>query len=255
MSEQSSFESNNSADVLLALIGKIRNAGRKELGNNGGNINALLKSVSSSLGYENTTEFVFRYYETCNHVLRDLENIEVAKPEIKKRWISKVKEIRGTFEIQMGPAAAKSLFDQRIERNEEVLYTLSERIQKEGGFTASKEKVTQAFDAMRDAVQEFCKSEGISDRFKRLLMHYMQQIELAYKQYDDFGEEQFWKVYKETFATFVQLHPQIMGAHNRESIVSKVKIAANSMVVALSVSADAATLTTGAFLFLDRLST
>nr|WP_321458337.1 hypothetical protein [uncultured Cohaesibacter sp.] len=254
MSKQSTFESINSADVLLSLIGKIRNSGNKELGNNGGNINSLLKSVSSSLGYENTTEFVFRYYQACNHVLRDIEYIEVAKPEIKQRWISKVKEIRETFEIQMGSATAKSLFEQRIERNEEVLYTLSERIQKEGGFTASKEKVTQAFDAMRDAVQEFCKSEAISDRFKRLLLHYMQQIELAYKQYDDFGEEQFWKVYKETFSTFVQLHPQIMKAHNRDSIVSKVKTAADTMVVALSVGADAATLTTGAYLLLNNFS-
>ncbi|WP_319411343.1 hypothetical protein [uncultured Cohaesibacter sp.] len=254
MSDQAISELNNSADVLLALIGKIRNLGRKELGSNGGNINALLKTVSSSLGYENTTEFVFRYYQACNHVLRDLENIEVAKPDIKKRWISKVKEIRGTFEIQMGSTDAKNSFEQRIERNEEVLYTLSERIQKEGGFVVSRDKMTQAFNAMRDAVQEFCKSEGISDRFKNLLMHYMQQIEAAYKQYDDFGEEQFWKLYKETFATFVQLHPQIMGAQNRDSILSKFKTMTDTMVVALSVSADAATLTTGAFILLDKLS-
>nr|WP_321462419.1 hypothetical protein [uncultured Cohaesibacter sp.] len=254
MSDQAISELNNSADVLLALIGKIRNLGSKELGRNGGNINSLLKTVSSSLGCENTTEFVLRYYQACNHVLQDLENIEVAKPDIKKRWISKVKEIRGTFEIQMGSTDAKSSFEQRIERNEEVLYTLSERIQKEGGFVVSRDKMTQAFNAMRDAVQEFCKSEGISDRFKNLLMHYMQQIEAAYKQYDDFGEEQFWKLYKETFATFVQLHPQIMGAQNRDSILSKFKTMTDTMVVALSVSADAATLTTGAFILLDKLS-
>jgi hypothetical protein len=78
-----------------------------------------------------------------------------------------------------------------------------------------------------------------------LLSHYISQMKAVLSQYEYLGDDKFWRLYKETFATFIQVHNKILECDNSSEIVEKIKrvvyFLSSKSIVGVSLLGNAAT--------------
>lgn len=249
------------ADRLILLMRRIEYSDQElrfEIHNNANNyhsglqrpLHEVFEPLAEDLGFFDYSELRDNFTGLCKRVIRDIESLNLKKPETQQRWINAVKKIADVFNASNFPKSCSSVFGEHFS-NElyERLEDASERLQDVGREEATQDQLKESLDAAREAMNVYEKNGKISSELNKVLKHYLQQIEEAYQRYNDFGEDAFWTTYKNLFATFMQVHPAIMPKDKSDDAKEAVKIALNNMhgkmyygLRALSVSADLATL-------------
>lgn len=202
--------------------------------------------ISEHLGFESYSNFQISFMSLCNRVIRDLGLIDVKNERTRDRWISSVKMARDVFNaenfgVQCGQVLATHFSESVRERIEDA----SERLQTLGRTEATKSELLDALEAARETLSAFEADGNLPREISQTLKHYLQQIEQAYQTYDDFGEDKFWSVYKELFATFVQTHSIITPENFSNEMKSSFNKMAGKMsygLRAISITADIATI-------------
>jgi hypothetical protein len=215
------------------------------------NLFEVFGDISERLGFDNYSIFQLSFVSLCNRVVRDIGLINVRNDRTRDRWIAAVEHVRSVFDSDnFGKNCGQVLADHFADEIRDRIEDASERLQTLGRTESTKSELSEALEAARSTLSAFERNQRLPDEVSRVLKHYIQQIEAAYNAYDDFGEDRFWAVYKELFATFVQTHPIIAPDGVSAEIKESLRVMAGKMsfgLRALSVTADIATLaTTGA---------
>ena len=75
-----------------------------------------------------------------------------------------------------------------------------------------------ALQADRDALMAFEKTKRLDECVLSVLGHHLQALEADLLAYEDFGDTIFWKNYKYTFSTFLQVHGGILPEEVRDEV-------------------------------------
>ncbi|NKN36821.1 hypothetical protein HFC70_10695 [Agrobacterium sp. a22-2] len=243
------------AERLHQLIGRIQEAAQQATLKENGQTVALSKvalwqsfnPISANLGYADYGEFLDAFLALCHSIKSDISVIPMQKETVRASWLACIKNISSVFDAKNFGKVTRDAFGSHFsERNLELLDAISERFQAAKFTESTPDDLQDALDAVRETVEAFKSSDKLDRRIAALLSHYLQQMESAYSHVCDFGDDTFWKLYKETFATFMQLHPVITEMENAEEIKSKLKVVADRLtsksVAGISLTANVATI-------------
>lgn len=250
------------AERLHSLISKLLNAATTQfVMRENGTQHTIMDSalwrgfnaLSENLGYSDYGEFRDAFLALCHSVRSDIAVIPMQKDTVRATWLTCVKNISSVFDAKNFGSSTREAFTNHFsERNLEVLDSISERFQSAEIRESTNEELEQALQAVRETVEEFQASGKLNPRIAAILKHYLQQMETVFFHVRDFGDDTFWKLYKETFATFMQLHPVIAEMENSEAIKSKLTVVAEKLtaksIAGLSIAANVATVGSSLFL-------
>ncbi|WFU02297.1 hypothetical protein QA648_00490 [Rhizobium sp. CB3171] len=199
--------------------------------------------VASSLGYGDYGEFREAFLALCYSIRDDVRTIPMQKETVRASWLSCIEAFSKVFDANNFGSPTHQVFANHFSgRNLEILDAISERFQITGVKESTPAEMEEALSAVREVIKEFQKAEKLDARIAAVLSHYLQQIETVFRHTEDFGDETFWKVYKEIFATFMQVHPIIAGLDNGDEIASKIKVVWNKLalrsIAGISLSAN-----------------
>tara|TARA_R110002020_G_scaffold46782_5_gene133028 strand:- start:377 stop:1156 length:780 start_codon:yes stop_codon:yes gene_type:complete len=203
--------------------------------------------LAEALGYDDYGNFRDSYTSLCSSIRADVTVMPIHKETVRASWISCIANISAVFDAKNFGSTTAEVFGRHFsERNLEVLDSISERFQAVDFRESSSGDLQDALNAVRDTIKAFHRSGKLDVRVAAVLSHYLQQMETVFSHVDDFGDETFWKIYKETFATFLQLHPIISGLDNSDEVKGKLAIVAEKLtlksVAGISVAANIATI-------------
>lgn len=203
--------------------------------------------LAEALGYDDYGNFRDSFVALCSSIRADVTVMHMQKETVRATWLSCIASISAVFDAKnFGGTTADAFGRHFSERNLEVLDSISERFQAADFRESSSDELQDALNAVRDTIEAFQSSGKLDARISAILSHYLQQMETVFSHVDDFGDETFWKIYKETFATFLQLHPVISGLDNSEEVKSKLSIVAGKLtsksVAGISLAANIATI-------------
>ncbi|RUU57046.1 hypothetical protein [Mesorhizobium sp. M2C.T.Ca.TU.002.02.1.1] len=240
----------DSAQRLLDLIAKMKTASHAfQVENSRADKAPLWKSfdpLAKQMGLKNYADLRDHFLALCANLREQVSLVDLKRESVRQSWLATIDEVSSVFDASNAALVTNAAFSSCFaDVNLGRIEAISERLETEGAVEAPKEKLEEAFAAIREAVEELESSGKIQPQFSRLFNHYLQQMEISLKQHDDFGENMFWSLYKHTFATFVQLHPVISGLDNNKAIWEKVWAAASKMhygLTGLSLAANVVTL-------------
>ena len=213
-------------------------------------LHQVFEPLAIELGFTNYAALHDDFVALCRRVIRDVESLTLRRPKTQRRWIQAAQTAESVFNASNFAENCGEVFERHFSDDVyERLEDASERLQNVGKQEASSDELLEALDAARDAMNAYENSGNISPELSKILKHYLQQIEEAYRKYDDFGDEVFWSSYKVLFSTFLQVHPIIIDEDKGDEIKEATKSAMNNMGIkmfyglrTLSVSADVVTL-------------
>lgn len=203
--------------------------------------------TKSELG--NYSTMLDHFNSLCSGIKSDIESISNIKESVKSCWFDCIENISAVFQPTNFGLSCGSVFSRHFsDYNMHLLDTISDRLQNSNVFESSDKDLLAALDAVRDALTFLEGNDKVDKRIIRILKHYLEQLETIYTQAKDFGDDVFWHMYKETYATFLQHHQIITeGIDNKEDYVNRVQAIWNSLAIkaaaTLSVGANIATLT------------
>lgn len=206
--------------------------------------------IAEDLGFDSYSELRDKFVLLCNRVVRDVEGLDLKREDTRARWVEAVETASSVFNASNFGEHCSVVFKRHFSDIVlERLEAISERLQSDGIREASQPELTQALEAARESLRILEVNGSLPSAVSKVLKHYLQQIEIAFNQYSDFGEEMFWASYKEYFATFVQVHAIVMPSDVSDEAKSAVKDAVNKMhskmvygLPALGVAADVVSL-------------
>lgn len=203
--------------------------------------------IAHELNLSSYAELRDQFISLCNGIRSEVAVISLRKESVRVSWLECLDTLSGIFDAGNFGKPTISVFQVHFSnRNLEVLDSISERLQNENSFESSEEELAEALGAIRDVICVLESSGELDKRITAILKHYLQQMEVVYAQSSDFGEDIFWQLYKETFATFVQIHPVIAGIKEIDEFKSKFNIAMTKLteksLFGLSVAANIATI-------------
>ncbi len=208
----------------------------------------VFDDISKYLDFGDYSKFQSLFVGLCDRVIKDVGHIDVKNEKIRKRWIDSVKIARSVFNADNFGKQCGAVFDHHFSESvRDRIEDASERLQTIGRTEAKKEELSEALDAARETLSAFEVDGKLPSEISNILKHYIQQIENAFQSYDDFGEDRFWSIYKELFATFVQTHPIIAPKGVSEDMKKSINNMAEKMsygLRGLSVGADLVAITT-----------
>lgn len=207
----------------------------------------LIDPIAKKVGQPDYGELRDRFLGLCNAIRDEVRTMPMNKETVRANWLNCMTNISRVFDAQNFGEPSLSVFNRHFsEANLNILDSISERLQISGYTESTQEELEAALSAVRNVINEFEKCEKLGPRVGALLKHYLQQMETIYSQVEDFGDDAFWRSYKVTFATFVQLHPVIATLDNAEEIKSKLRVAAECLgaksLAGVSLAADLATI-------------
>lgn len=206
----------------------------------------VFEPIATKLGFENYAELRDNFVALCNRVIRDINSLTLKRPETQQRWLQAAEMANGIFDARNFGIDTQSVFYTHF--SQEVYQRLedaSERLQITERQEATESELSEALEAARETLNAYETNGNVPTAIGKILKHYLQQIESAYRHYDDFGEEVFWATYKELFATFLQVHEVIMPDVPNETVKKALNKMGEKMkygLHALAVSADIATI-------------
>lgn len=181
--------------------------------------------IALEVGASGYAELRDRFISLCNGIRTEVAVIPLRKETVRQSWLDCLDIFSAVFDASNFGEASNKVFHRHFSiRNLEILDSISERLQNENNLESSPEELRDALNAVRDVIKILENSGELDTRITSILKHYLQQMESVYNQIDDFGDDVFWQVYKETFATFVQIHPVVAGIKEFEEYQSKFKI-------------------------------
>ncbi|WP_162686410.1 hypothetical protein [Agrobacterium cavarae] len=222
-----------------------------------GNVHALndlplwqtLSRIAEEIRLEDDRALRDAFLSLCTSVLTDIQSIPIRKESVRITWLSRVTAVSRVFDADNFGLLTREAFAKHFtSSNLEALDSISERFRSAGVKESTEDELDDALSAVRDAVKAMSSSGELDDRIARVLGHHLQQMETVYSQASDFGDEMFWKVYKETFATFVQIHPVIADLENAQEVKGKLQTVMEKLtsktIAGVSLGANLATLAT-----------
>lgn len=241
----------DSAERLLGLIRSMQRiastSATQGTGWNNIAFGQVIENIANKLGFPSYVEFNERFVDYCAIVRTDVSSMALSKESVRESWKACVSDIQGVFKAQNFTMGTASVFSAHFaDKNLHVLEAISERLHTEGVKESSEDQLLEALNAVKDAIDEVCKSGVLNEKLKAILNSYIHQMEYIIGVYSVFGEGNFWRVYKETFATFVQMTPVLVGAENKDRVWDKVRIVASKLafqsVTGVSLLANGATI-------------
>ena len=182
--------------------------------------------LAGELGFHDYGDFRDTFLRLCSAVREEVSTIPLKKDTVRASWLVCLEMISKVFDAENFPHPLSNAFQNHFSnRNLEILDAISERFQAVGLRESTPSELEAALSAVRDVIQEMQASGQLDLRIASVLAHYLQQMEIVFAQVEDFGDDTFWKVYKEVFATFLQLHPIIAGFDNKDTVSSKISVA------------------------------
>lgn len=168
------------------------------------------------------------------------------KETVRRSWLICVANIQQIFNAENFPQTTSAVLNSHFSpTNMDILQAISERLQTDGILESTDEQLKDALAAVEVLVEEMGNSKTLDDRFVKIFRHYVSHLQNLYSHYKIFGDDKFWKIYKEMFATFVQMHSKIMECDNAEEIFGKFKKViyslASKSIAGISLLANAAT--------------
>lgn len=203
--------------------------------------------IAQKLGFEDYGQFRDQYLALSSSLKVEVQTISLRKESVRVAWIDCISMMQKVFDASNFAIPTYQVFGNHFSSTSmATLETISERLQTLGMHESAKGELENALDAVRDAIDEFGKTNGIDERILRILRHHLHQMEQIYSRYDDFGDDVFWSVYKETFGTFVQIHQVIVGKSNETELKNKLTAVASYLsaksIAGISLAANVATI-------------
>ncbi|MBB3408748.1 hypothetical protein FHT87_002651 [Rhizobium sp. BK316] len=242
------------AERLHLLIENIREILAKR--NQGQELFHNLAALAAGTGSENYASFHFQYQSLCGALRRDVEAVPLKKESVREHWLSCVEALSLTFDVKnLLTRTDQVLGNHYTATNLQALDAMSERLQAVELYETPNDELETALNAIHEAIREMLKAGQLDRRVANVLEHYLIQIETVYRSSAAFGDELFWKTYKEIFGMFIQTHPLIAKLENKEVIFAKIKIAAGKLSSStISGVSFLANLGTAATIFLPLLA-
>ncbi len=211
-----------------------------------------LGRISTELGLNGDRELRDAFLALCSSVEDGVRAIPMRKESVRVMWLERVSSISQVFDADNFASLTTEVFARHFSStNLETLDSISERFRSAGVQESTPEELSDALASVRDVIAALKSSGTLDERITNLLSHYLQQMETVYSQAQDFGDEIFWRVYKETFATFVQIHPAIAGLENAAEVRTKLSIVVSKLtsksIAGVSLGANVATLATALY--------
>ena len=215
--------------------------------------------MAAALGFQDYGLFRDAFLGLCNSVRDDVRTIPLQKETVRVNWLTCLDMISKVFDAaNFGTLTSQAFEGHLSSRNMEILDAISERFQAAGIRESTPAEMETALSAVRDVIEEMEKSGRLDARVAAVLKHYLQQMEAVFSHVEDFGDDMFWRVYKETFATFMQLHPVIAGFDNKEAIGGKLatvwRLLTEKSIAGAAVGANLVTIGGAAWPLLTTLS-
>jgi hypothetical protein len=211
-----------------------------------------LNRIAEEVGLQNDRALREAFLSLCASIDADIQSIPIKKESVRSTWSNRVTVISKVFDAENFGSTTRKAFNKHFTAgNLEALDSISERFRAVGVKESSWEELQAALGAVRDVIDALNLSARLDGRVAAVLHHYLQQMESVYAQATDFGDEMFWKIYKETFATFAQIHPLIAELENAEEVKSKLVVAweklTSKSIAGVSLGANIATLATALY--------
>lgn len=240
------LEVGDPADRLHRLCKSIVSASTEvRIDNNTGHAAPLWQSfepIAQHLEMDSYAALRDNFLLLSDRVMGGVRRLELRKSSVRAHWEAAVVEIASVFDAKNFGGASGKIFNRCFNvANMATLEAISERFQAHGWSEKPKHSLEEAFVAIKGAVDEMEAATTFPAEMIRVLRHLLAQMQGAIATYETFGEEGFWRAYKETFATFVQLHQWIDGAENKTTIREKITVVGGYLAGALSITANAAT--------------
>ena len=239
-------ESNDPAGRLHGLCNKIVDASKKARNENGSFTKAplwqALEPIAIEIGVKNYAQLRNNFILLTESVNSGIHRLTLRRPSVRDHWFNTVTRIASVFDAQQFPKPSNQVFAECFQAADlATLDAISERFQNEGWQEKPKECLEEALSAVKDVIDEMEVASSFPPEMLRVLRHLASQMEIAVATFDTFGAESFWRTYKETFATFVQLHGAIREAPNEATIREKMNKVTQYLVDAISVTANVTT--------------
>ncbi len=211
-----------------------------------------LNRIAEEMGLQDDRALREAFLSLCASIDADIQCIPIKKESVRTTWLARLTAISRVFDAKNFGALTRKAFDDHFTAgNLEALDSISERFRAVGAKESTPVELTDALGAVRDVIEALNSSGRLDERVAAILRHYLQHMETVYHQATDFGDEMFWKIYKETFATFAQIHPLIAKLDNAEEVKSKLVVAweklTSKSIAGVSLGANIATLGTALY--------
>lgn len=201
------------------------------------------QELPAPLGLESSFELQDTFFLLCRSTVEGIEALQLRRESLRTSWLASVSEIRGLFDATAFGMTTRDALSRSVSINHlATLDAISERFQTDGLGESPRDVLEDAFEAMREALEACEAAPGIPPILTNAIRHLLHQMETALGAYEIAGEAGFWRAYKEAYASFVQLHPFIMGVEGNQTIVDKIKVLGTKLLLPLSVSSNIVTL-------------
>lgn len=209
---------------LVHIIERMHEVSRTQRGE-GNNILANLplwqtfNAIAAKIGFDDYTDLHSNYSSLCESIVSDLKTMPITKKSLLAHHIDTIRKSKKLFDAANFGSGTGGIFKSLL--TEEMRYrymVISELYSTYNLNRNSYEELEDALQTAKTAVEEYIKSEKIPLRVARILQHHLNQLSSSLEHFKDFGEEIFWKSYKEMFGTFNQIHDIIKDAENKEEI-------------------------------------
>ena len=211
----------------------------------------FLAELSQRLECQDSLDFLLQFRKACERVQSDISLLEI-DDEIKTDYFTILQEIKKIFSDGDN---SRLIFNQRTN----LYYTphifkfgeLSAILAQQNIKKSELIDIREAFEAIKDVIDLYLESDYISEKIKKILYLYLEQMISTLDNYKNFGEQDFWEIYKKTFATFVQIHDLVIDPEENKSIKAKVEKSMSFLRNKLSFAADTTTITSAGVTLLN----
>lgn len=238
------------AERLHLLIGKINAAAvRTKIGNTplvDVPLYHAIGPLANELGFRDYGLFREAYIALCVSVRDHAFTVDMKKESVRDSWVACTTTLSTAFDAnRLGEKTGEVLSNHFTSRNLELIDAMSERFQRDEISESSPEELEAALSAVREVIEAFNETGKLDRRIAKVLLHHLEHMEAVFALANDFGDETFWKAYKETFGTFVQLHSVITELDNAVTITDKIRSVAEKLgstsIVGISLAANLVT--------------
>lgn len=181
-----------------------------------------MEPIAIELGYISYSDLVEQYLDLCASIKDEIAALDLRKEGVRSNLLACVDGMRGVFSASNFQHATHHIFEKHLTSKLATLDIISERLQASDILESTESDLKEALDKIEEAIMEIQESDKIDQRVVRILLHLLEQMRHTYANYEIFGDDKFWKIYKETFSTFVQIHQVIIQSKNANNIRSKI---------------------------------
>jgi len=179
-------------------------------------------NIAIKLGEENYGELRDKFLALCSSLKNDIAVIPMKKESVREQWLKCIIKIQAVFDAKNFGAPTSSVILKHFSPEDlSIIDSISERFQAAELYESTDSQLAESFAALKALIDELCLAKDLDLRISNVMKHYIQQLEIVYSTAKVYGDDEFWKKYKEILATFMQMHEHISGFENEKAITNK----------------------------------